>query len=598
MKKKHKLPDQPEKEQLKSGESLTLPSAAQLSQLTGQESQPLPSDVQKLESVQNAKVLADTVMANLTVQKTKLPSQQSISHLESLAMAEVLNIGEAENRRSPSVAIYEQNEANANALPDLLQTAENIVQKERSQNRAKKLKEAAEVQPKSLKRAKPLLQLTFDNSLSKAINTNSTGNEVTVRTTKLNSKDFNDYIAKKKIERIFPEAEPSKLLFGKDIRRLPKSPSKQIWLKATLDLLQSWRKEFLEKINGQKQQEGNALNVQATNKTFSSNLATVYLLLTALFVLLSYCFWALLPGSFLTVYKTQVSGYVLKTFYSDCFCFALPAFLLLRNYKSKNAFLTKVVGHGPWKQNMIFMLPLLAVIIACLLTASNRLFVINIFAKQRTEILEAPFMLLNVTNRQSFLLLFACSVVLSSVIETLCICGVYRTALKIRFTSKQATWLCALLWPFLYVTEVDFISLFIFAFILVYFAQICDNIYQTISLNVLVKICLLVERQFLPFMVQRNGNSYSSQQAMAVVDVMLIIICLILLRYIITLLYKQQRLTEPLPAGTFHKKAAQLLVTLTTDAWHEHQQSLRSFFLATLSYLIIILNYALYWYFS
>lgn len=166
------------------------------------------------------------------------------------------------------------------------------------------------------------------------------------------------------------------------------------------------------------------------------------------------------------------------------------------------------------------------------------------------------------------------------------------------FTTKQATWLCALLWPFLYVTEVDFISLFIFAFILAYFAQLFDNIYQTICLNVLVKICLLVERHLLPFMVQRNGNSYSSQQAMTVVDVMLIIICVILLRYIITFLYKRPRLTAPTPEKPFHKKVARLLVTLTTDAWQEHQPALRTFLLATLSYLIIILNYALYWYFS
>lgn len=175
-------------------------------------------------------------------------------------MAEVQNYGERDNRRSPSVTVYEQEVANASALPDLLQTAESVVQKESSQARANKLREMAEVQTKSLKRAKPLLQLTFDNSLAKTITSADESERPTVRTTKLNSKDLKDYITQKQVQRIFPEADSSDLLFGKDMRRLPKTPSKRIWLKATLDLFQSWRNELSAKTVGYKKQDGNALN--------------------------------------------------------------------------------------------------------------------------------------------------------------------------------------------------------------------------------------------------------------------------------------------------------------------------------------------------
>lgn len=645
MKKKHNLSNQSENKQAVVKLPLPLPSRTHLPALKEQLVPDELANLVELDNGQAVKSLTDSVMASLSndnvMSENAEVAEQSLSRLESLALAEALNYRRGATTNSPSVTIYEQATCDKTALPELLQTAEAIAsleQQEAKQAKIAKLNsEESKTVSKEAKKLKPLLKLAFDDSLARPLEkTNKTSSDKAkpqLTVTHLDQNSLAEYLSSKqanepdtedksdlilqapratestnfatrptkrqRIEQgIFAKANPDDLLFKHEGQSKTSISRRNMFVKAGLALFKNWHNNLLPKKDIGDWQENKPLGSQAKKKHTVADLASAYLLLTAVCLVVAYLLWTILPGSFLTVYKTQVSGYVLKTIYRDIFCFLLPAYLVMRRYKLKQTFMTQVVGQSEYKAATLVLMPLIAITIACLLTASNRLLVMHIFAKLRVEILEAPFLILNVGNRQSFILQFACVVILASVVETLCLCGLYLTALKVHFSPKRAVFLCALLWPFLYVSEIDFVSLFIFAFLLAYFRQISDNVYLVIALNIMIKASLLLERWLLPSMVQRNSVSFSASQAMTLVDILLIVVCSLLLYYLFALIKKSRQKQEKVAKRSLYKQAAELLVNFTTDVWQGKYNKLTSLLPLYVAYTILILHYALYWYLS
>lgn len=645
MKKKHNLSNQSESKQAVAKLPLPLPSRTHLPALKEEMVSKELGAISKSAHMQTVQSLTEAVMATLPNKKAVpaygTEAEQSLSRLESLALAEALNYRRGATPNSPSVTIYEQETADKTALPELLQTAEaisNLEQQEAKQAKIAKLNsEESKMLSKKAKKLKPLLKLAFDDSLARPLEktsqTNSAKTKPQLAVTQLDQNSLAEYLSskqtneiatdakpdlilqtprateqthfvtgsakKQKNERvIFAKANPDDLLFKHETQSETLTSRRGMFVKASLALFKNWHNNLLPKKDADDWQENNPTGSQTKKKHTVADLASAYLLLTAVCLIVAYLLWAILPGSFLTVYKTQVSGYVLKTIYRDIFCFLLPAYLVMRRYKLKQTFMTQLVGQTEYKVATFVLMPLIAIMIACLLTASNRLLVMHIFAKLRVEILEAPFLILNVGNRQSFILQFACVVILASIVETLCLCGLYLTALKVHFSPKKAVLLCALLWPFLYVSEIDFVSLFIFAFLLAYFRQVSDNIYLVIALNIMVKASLLLERWLLPSMVQRNSVSYSASQAMTLVDILLIAVCSLLLYYLFALTKRSHQKQEKAAKKSIYKQAAELLVNFTADVWQGKYNRLTSLLPLYMSYVILILHYVLYWYFS
>lgn len=645
MKKKHNLSNQSESQQTVAKLPLPLPSRTHLPDLKKQTLLDAMEDSPKSAHMQTVKSLTESVMASLPNDKViptdRTDAKQSLSRLESLALAEALNYRRGATTNSPSVTIYEQEIADKTALPELLQTAEAISSLEQQAAKQAKLAKLHSEEPvaesKSTKKLQPLLKLAFDDSLARPLEKNSQINSANTKYSLavkhldreslakyLSTKQTNEVATesqpeliltaaehepetssfaqptkKQKAEQlIFAKADPDDLLFKHETQRQIPARKHGLFIKASLSLFKNWQKTLLPKREVGDWQEVQVANEQGKKKRTVADLASAYLLLTAVCLVVAYLLWSLLPGSFLTVYKTQVSGYVLKTIYRDIFCFVLPAYLVMRRYKLQQPFMAQLVGQTEYKLTTLVLMPLVAITIACLLTASNRLLVMHVFAKLRVEILEAPFLILNVGNRQSFILQFACVVILASIVETLCLCGLYLTALKVHFSSKRAVFLCALLWPFLYVSEIDFVSLFIFALLLAYFRQISDNIYLVVALNIMVKTSLLLERWLLPSMVQRNSVSFSASQAMTLVDILLIAVCLLLLYYLFALVKKSSQPQKLVKKRNLYKQAAELLVNFTTDVWQGKYNGLTSLLPLYMAYTVLILHYALYWYFS
>lgn len=603
--------------------------------------------------------LTDKVMADLKQIKSEHGEKAELNRLESLALSEVLNYRKGPSTYSPAVKIYEQDRVDNSALPELLKDAceletvkneEAIFQPEAIENaletanfradsevftdvngekkieanvsselKAKEAKLDVNSEAKieehnenksletatnasklkaepSLPKVKPLIQLAFDTSLATKL---KPGVKPTVVKT-LDENELAAYIddkAQAEDRHIFKKPEAKDLLFSynKQPNRCPKQHRK-LWQRAIMNLFQEWRKLLLPRVQAGDWQE-KALASKAKQFRTSANLASTYLFVTTICMLLSHSLWALLPGSFLTVYKTQVSGYVLRTLYRDLTCFILPAYWVYRRYKLHKPFVERLVGQSVKIRTVYVILPLIAISLACLLTATNRLLVMHIFAPWHQEILEAPFLLLNASNPQASILLFVCSVLVASVLEAVCICGLYLTALKVHFQAKSASILCAMAWMLLYVSEVDFVSLFILAFVLASFKQICDNIYVVISLNIMVKIGLLVERAILPSMVSRNSNSFSSGQAMAVVDILLIVVSAGLIYYLCQLCKKVNSTeNEPNKKANIYKQAAKLIVRWRHENWPKQLDEAVRIWPLVLGYFLLIVNYAIYWY--
>lgn len=634
MKKKHNLSNQSESKQTVAKLPLPLKACAYLPALKDEIATDEKEGAAKLEHMQTAQSLTEAVLATLSNDKAvpadRTDTKQSLSRLESLALAEALNYRKGTNTTSPSVAIYEQEQVDKAALPNLLIMAERKIQLDKLKKSSQKGENAAnllateqigdkdiplQVQPESQSVSQPELQPESQSVLQSVSQSEqpeqSKQPELQVKSQSIAEQPLDYKPQARKLEskvppklapsRIFSAANQEDLIFSYEEkqRQFTYKRNKKVWSRSIIGMFKTWHSLLLPKKQVGDWQENNIRNAATINTVTSktrANLATSYLLTTSLFMLLAYFAWTLLPGSFLTVYKTQVSGYVLKTLYRDSLCFALPAYLLVRRYKLKQTFFNKLVGFNKLQVVSMFIIPLLALSIACLLTACNRLLVIHLFAKQRVEILEAPFLILNASNRQSFILLFACSVVLSSIVETICLCGLYMTALKVRFQAKLAILLCALVWPLLYVSEVDFISLFIFSFLLAYFRQISDNIYWVVVLNIMVKASLLLERWLLPSMVQRNSVSYSASQAMTLVDILLIVVCTFLIYYLSQLCKKLTTKPDELSKkADFYKKTAKILVHLQMDKLSEHWHVAASTWPLAVAYLILIANYALRW---
>lgn len=550
--------------------------------------------------------LTDKVMADLKQIKSEHGEKAELNRLESLALSEVLNYRKGPSTYSPAVKIYEQDRVDNSALPELLKDAceletvkneEAIFQPEAIENALETATNASKLKAEpSLPKVKPLIQLAFDTSLATKL---KPGVKPTVVKT-LDENELAAYIddkAQAEDRHIFKKPEAKDLLFSynKQPNRCPKQHRK-LWQRAIMNLFQEWRKLLLPRVQAGDWQE-KALASKAKQFRTSANLASTYLFVTTICMLLSHSLWALLPGSFLTVYKTQVSGYVLRTLYRDLTCFILPAYWVYRRYKLHKPFVERLVGQSVKIRTVYVILPLIAISLACLLTATNRLLVMHIFAPWHQEILEAPFLLLNASNPQASILLFVCSVLVASVLEAVCICGLYLTALKVHFQAKSASILCAMAWMLLYVSEVDFVSLFILAFVLASFKQICDNIYVVISLNIMVKIGLLVERAILPSMVSRNSNSFSSGQAMAVVDILLIVVSAGLIYYLCQLCKKVNSTeNEPNKKANIYKQAAKLIVRWRHENWPKQLDEAVRIWPLVLGYFLLIVNYAIYWY--
>lgn len=386
-------------------------------------------------------------------------------------------------------------------------------------------------------------------------------------------------------QRIFAQAQADLLLFVNEqqAKKVDKPAANGKWQKAWDNLAAAVFRNIKEHTNSSEHQ-------------YSALLLTMTACLLPAFI-----FWNLLPGSFLNIYKTQLSGYVLLSMYRSLTVIILPLLIFLHRHNLAPEWRNAVSGQKINVPAIRFFLPLIALTAACLLNAVNRLLVLNLFLPWKRNITEIPFLIKSAGNLQSLILIFLSNCLIAGTLESIFFAGFLFTCLRRTFSLKTAIILATAAWVPLYVAEPDFITLAIFFAFLLFFRTVCDNIYVIIVLNILTRTFILFLRQALPFSVTRNIPTYSSAQAMLLVDLLIIAVSSGILYYLSHLMPRIAPQIRQIAGEKNEKKALWLRFSANIaykrqkgELW-ESLSKCKPDYKLLVAYLLLWLNYLIYW---
>lgn len=386
-------------------------------------------------------------------------------------------------------------------------------------------------------------------------------------------------------QRIFAQAQADLLLFVNEqqAKKVDKPAANGKWQKAWDNLAAAVFRNIKEHTNNSEHQ-------------YSALLLTMTACLLPAFI-----FWNLLPGSFLNIYKTQLSGYVLLSMYRSLTVIILPLLIFLHRHNLAPEWRNAVSGQKINVPAIRFFLPLIALTAACLLNAVNRLLVLNLFLPWKRNITEIPFLIKSAGNLQSLILIFLSNCLIAGTLESIFFAGFLFTCLRRTFSLKTAIILATAAWVPLYVAEPDFITLAIFFAFLLFFRTVCDNIYVIIVLNILTRTFILFLRQALPFSVTRNIPTYSSAQAMLLVDLLIIAVSSGILYYLSHLMPRIAPQIRQIAGEKNEKKALWLRFSANIaykrqkgELW-ESLSKCKPDYKLLVAYLLLWLNYLIYW---
>lgn len=386
-------------------------------------------------------------------------------------------------------------------------------------------------------------------------------------------------------QRIFAQAQADLLLFVNEqqAKKVDKPAANGKWQKAWDNLAAAVFRNIKEHTNNSEHQ-------------YSALLLTMTACLLPAFI-----FWNLLPGSFLNIYKTQLSGYVLLSMYRSLTVIILPLLIFLHRHNLAPEWRNAVSGQKINVPAIRFFLPLIALTAACLLNAVNRLLVLNLFLPWKRNITEIPFLIKSAGNLQSLILIFLSNCLIAGTLESIFFAGFLFTCLRRTFSLKTAIILATAAWVPLYVAEPDFITLAIFFAFLLFFRTVCDNIYVIIVLNILTRTFILFLRQALPFSVTRNIPTYSSAQAMLLVDLLIIAVSSGILYYLSHLMPRIAPQIHQIAGKKNEKKALWLRFSANIaykrqkgELW-ESLSKCKPDYKLLVAYLLLWLNYLIYW---
>lgn len=386
-------------------------------------------------------------------------------------------------------------------------------------------------------------------------------------------------------QRIFAQAQADLLLFVNEqqAKRTAKPAANGKWQKAWDNLATAVFRNIKEHTNSSEHQ-------------YSALLLTMTACLLPAFI-----FWNLLPGSFLNIYKTQLSGYVLLSMYRSLTVIILPLLIFLHRHTLAPEWRNAVSGQKINVPAIRFFLPLIALTAACLLNAVNRLLVLNLFLPWKRNITEIPFLIKSAGNLQSLILIFLSNCLIAGTLESIFFAGFLFTCLRRTFSLQTAIILATAAWVPLYVAEPDFITLALFFAFLLFFRTVCDNIYVIIVLNILTRTFILFLRQALPFSVTRNIPTYSSAQAMLLVDLLIIAVSSGILYYLSHLMPRIAPQIRQIAGEKNEKKALWLRFSANIaykrqkgELW-ESLSKCKPDYKLLVAYLLLWINYLIYW---
>lgn len=353
-----------------------------------------------------------------------------------------------------------------------------------------------------------------------------------------------------RIERVFEQLEDDLLIFenNNSATVFDLQISGQTWKTAIFNVLAQFKK-FVQIPGAQKfnPHEYADLNKAARAEILRKrrkNIFTSWVTLVALCHLAALILWAIFPGSFFNIYKTQISGYVFQLAWRFGVVVSLPTLLCWRKYHIQAYEPAAFLYKAPFKIPQFIIAVIAGFGMALLANAANRILVINFYSYFDRAVSETAFLLPTASNAQSWFLILLIGCLITAVSESLFLQGFFMGSLLAGGRSIRALLLQGLLAPVFYAGEYDFVSVFIFFICLGKLRQSYDNLFSVIAANLTCKISLLLLRLYLPFLSNRALFSPNAKYAMLLVDVLLLLIVSFVLHLLFKTLSKEYPYSE------------------------------------------------------